>query len=130
MDFGVGLKQLYIDGGKAPAPARNYRDTETPQTAQQRPSDQNKPEPSPLGPTDDEFAELVKTAVTSKDGKKLAALIPTAGTVTVRWLAIIGTVQNIDQVAWVERQMENRGITDPALLDAVKIRRSELTEAA
>jgi hypothetical protein len=130
MDFGVGLKQLYIDGGKTPAPTRNYRDTETPQTASRRPSDQNRPEPSPLGPTDDEFAQLVKDAVKSKDGKKLAALIPTAGTVAGRWLAIISTVQNIDQVAWVERQMENRGIIDPALLDAVKIRRGELTEAA
>lgn len=132
MAFGVGL-YLY----KNPATQRAAERATTPRQATTRtavqkaenvhPVDGNatsKPN-YPLGMTDDEFASEVRRAVKAKDSERIVQLIESAGTITGRWLSLIGAMENENAVAWLERQMQNKGITDPALIDAVGIRRGE-----
>lgn len=136
MAFGVGLRQLYIDkvkpatqraAGRTAAPRQATTRTAVQQAENVHPVENNttsKPN-YPLGMTDDEFGKEVRRAVNGKNSERIVQLIESAGTVTGRWLSLIGAMENENAVAWLERQMQNKGITDPALIDAVGIRRGE-----
>jgi hypothetical protein len=127
MAFGVGLRQLYIDKVKPAAKRQATTRTAAQKAENVHPVENNttsKPN-YPLGMTDDEFAVEFKKATAKKDTERIKMLVDSAGQSVPRWLSMIGAVPNEASVEWIERQMQNKGVTDPDIVSALKIRRGE-----
>jgi hypothetical protein len=121
MAFGVGLRQLYLE---KPATSRPSRPREsTSRTPSQR-TESIQRQPDPI--SDAAFTSEVERAVSARDNEAIRRLVSLAGTSISRWIVLVNSAASESALAWIERQITQRGLEDTQLNAALVVRRIEL----
>ncbi len=117
MAFGVGLRQLYLEKPSGGRSGRNRESTPRPASQPQR-------QPDPI--SDAAFTSEVQRAVEARDNEAIRRLVTVAGANVARWIVLVNAAISESALAWMERQISQRGLADPQLEAAVVIRKIEL----
>jgi hypothetical protein len=121
MAFGVGLRQLYIDKANQ---ARGTRPrTESAPAASRANSSQTR-QPEPI--SDAAFTSEVERAVSSRDNEAIRRLVTVASSNIARWIVLVNAAASESALAWMERQISQRGLEHKDLNAALAARRMEL----
>jgi hypothetical protein len=123
MNFGVGLRQLYIGENVE----SSSRATTQPKPVNQKPVT---PANERRQLSDKEFDEEVRKALATKDSQQMLLLVEEAQDFTGRWIILAQNALSLQSLDWLERKAQAMGITSPAVANAFRKRREVIESGA